>query len=40
MPFAVTADDVIAALTSLERLSRRIRSEAGLPEPIKYHAKH
>ncbi|PPF84979.1 glycerol dehydrogenase [Pseudoclavibacter sp. RFBJ3] len=40
MPFAVTSDDVIAALTSLERLSRRIRAEAGLPEPVKYHAKH
>ncbi|PPF40071.1 glycerol dehydrogenase [Pseudoclavibacter sp. AY1H1] len=40
MPFAVTSDDVISALTSLERLSRRIRAEAGLPEPVKYHAKH
>ncbi|MBF4460744.1 MULTISPECIES: glycerol dehydrogenase [unclassified Pseudoclavibacter] len=40
MPFAVSSDDVIAALTSLERLSRRIRAEAGLPEPVKYHAKH
>ncbi|MCU1407445.1 MAG: glycerol dehydrogenase [Glaciihabitans sp.] len=34
MPFAVRAEDVVAALKSLERFSRRVRAEAGLPEPV------
>lgn len=38
MPFPVTADDVFYALKSIEGLSRRIRSEAGLPEPVFYSA--
>lgn len=40
MPFPVTADDVVAALTSIERLSRSIRAEKGLPEPVEYEAAH
>ncbi len=36
MPFPVTADDVLAALTALEGLSRRVRREHGLPEPELY----
>jgi glycerol dehydrogenase len=38
MPFPVTAEDVYLALKSIEGLSRRIRSEAGLPEPEFYTA--
>lgn len=40
MPFSVTATDVVSAMKSLERLSRRYRSDAGLPEPVKYAAPH
>ena len=40
MPFPVTAADVVAALTSIERLSRSIRADKGLPEPVKYEAAH
>jgi glycerol dehydrogenase len=36
MPFPVTADGVLAALTALEGLSRRVRREHGLPEPELY----
>lgn len=36
MPFPVTADDVLAALTALEGISRRVRREQGLPEPRLY----
>lgn len=36
MPFPVTADDVLAALTALEGISRRVRREQGLPEPLLY----
>ena len=36
MPFPVTADDVLAALTAIEGLSRRVRREHGLPEPELY----
>ncbi|AXK46489.1 glycerol dehydrogenase [Brachybacterium saurashtrense] len=36
MPFPVTAEDVLAALTALEGLSRRVRREHGLPEPERY----
>ncbi len=38
MPFEVRASDVVAAMKSLERFSRRVRTEAGLPDPKKYHA--
>ncbi|MBA2561256.1 MAG: glycerol dehydrogenase [Propionibacteriales bacterium] len=40
MPFEVRAEDVAAALTSIERLARRVRAEAFLPEPEPYHAPH
>ncbi|KQR47083.1 glycerol dehydrogenase [Frigoribacterium sp. Leaf164] len=40
MPFPMTADDVVAALTAIERLSRSIRAQAGLPEPVAYVAQH
>jgi len=40
MPFPVTAADVVAALVSIERLSRSIRAERGLPEPELYVAAH
>lgn len=40
MPFPVTAEDVVAALTSIEQLSRRVRAEHGLPEPVKHIAAH
>jgi glycerol dehydrogenase len=36
MPFPVTADMVVDALTVIEGLSRRVRAEYGLPEPVKY----
>jgi glycerol dehydrogenase len=36
MPFAVTAEDVVVALKSIERLSRSVRKARGLPEPVKY----
>lgn len=36
MPFPVTADDVLAALTAIEGLSRRVRREHGLAEPELY----
>jgi glycerol dehydrogenase len=36
MPFPVTADGVLAALTALEGISRRVRREHGLPEPERY----
>jgi len=40
MPFQVTAADVLAALRSIERLSRSIRAARGLPEPERYVAAH
>ena len=40
MSFEVTAESVVYALISVERLSRQIRAEAGLPEPVKYVAHH
>ena len=40
MSFEVTAENVVYALISVERLSRQIRAEAGLPEPVKYVARH
>lgn len=38
MPFPVTADDVVDALTSIEGFARQVRAEAGLPEPVFYTA--
>ncbi|TFC18133.1 glycerol dehydrogenase [Cryobacterium algoritolerans] len=40
MPFVVTADDVVDALKSIERLSRSVRKARGLPAPVKYVQKH
>jgi glycerol dehydrogenase len=40
MPFDVRAADVVSALASIERSSRRIREEAGLPGPTPYKAPH
>lgn len=36
MPFPVTADAVVAALTAIEGISRRVRAERGLPEAVLY----
>lgn len=38
MPFAVTAESVVSAMRSVERLARRYRADIGLPEPEKYRA--
>jgi glycerol dehydrogenase len=40
MPFPVTPELVVDALKAIEGLSRSIRAEHGLPEPVLYHAKH
>lgn len=40
MPFPVTVDAVIAALTAIEPISRRVRAARGLPEPVRYVAPH
>lgn len=40
MPFPVTADQVVDALKTVEILSRRIRADRGLPEPVKWIAPH
>lgn len=40
MPFEVTADDVTAALTSIDRHATRIREKSNLPAPAPYTAKH
>ncbi|GAA4847298.1 glycerol dehydrogenase [Luteimicrobium xylanilyticum] len=40
MPFPVTADLVVDALVAVEGISRRVRSEHGLPEPELYVARH
>ncbi|MBC7441814.1 MAG: glycerol dehydrogenase [Ramlibacter sp.] len=40
MPFVVTADDVLDALKSIERLSRSVRVARGLPAPVAYVQKH
>jgi len=40
MPFAVSPGELVSALASIEGFSRRVRAEAGLPEPVKFHAKH
>ncbi|GAB3402276.1 glycerol dehydrogenase [Schumannella luteola] len=40
MPFAVSPGELVSALASIEGFSRRVRAEAGLPEPVEFHAKH
>ena len=40
MPFPVTPELVVDALVSLESISRRVREDRGLPEPVKYVAEH
>jgi glycerol dehydrogenase len=40
MPFEVRSSDVAAALASVERFARRVRDEAGLPEPQPHRAPH
>lgn len=40
MPFEVRSSDVVSALKSIERFSRRVRDEAGLPAPKPYVAAH
>ncbi|GAA4684244.1 glycerol dehydrogenase [Frondihabitans cladoniiphilus] len=40
MPFEVTPELVVDALKAIERLSRSIRAEKGLAEPVLYHAPH
>ncbi len=40
MPFVITADDVVVALKSIERLSRSVRAARSLPAPVKYVQKH
>lgn len=40
MPFPVTVDAVVAALSAVEAISRRVRAERGLPEPTPYVAPH
>lgn len=40
MPFEVRPADLVAALKSIERFSRRVREEAGLPAPVLYEAHH
>jgi glycerol dehydrogenase len=38
MPFEVRSADVVSALASIERFSRRVRREARLPDPVPYSA--
>ncbi|WP_144681818.1 glycerol dehydrogenase [Cellulosimicrobium sp. TH-20] len=38
MPFPVRVPDLVDALRSIEGFSRRVRAEAGLPEPVKHTA--
>ena len=40
MPFPVTPEMVVESLIALERISRRVREDRGLPKPVKYEAKH
>ena len=40
MPFPVTPEMVVESLIALEGISRRVLEERGLPEPVKYEAKH
>lgn len=38
MPFAVAVPDVVDALRAVEGIARRVRADAGLPEPAPYRA--
>ncbi|WP_320776309.1 glycerol dehydrogenase [Streptomyces sp. CRN 30] len=38
MPFEVRGEDVVSALKSIERLAVRVRSDAGLPAPVRHEA--
>ncbi|MCU1620560.1 MAG: glycerol dehydrogenase [Modestobacter sp.] len=38
MPFPVRVPELVDALRSIEGLSRGVRAEAGLPEPVAHHA--
>ncbi|ROR96946.1 glycerol 2-dehydrogenase (NAD+) [Salana multivorans] len=40
MPFPVSAEQVVSALKAIEGISRRVRAETGLPEPVAYVAGH
>jgi glycerol dehydrogenase len=40
MPFPVTPELVVQALIAIEGISRRVRADHGLPEPVLYVAKH
>ncbi|ALE75820.1 glycerol dehydrogenase [Pseudonocardia sp. EC080625-04] len=40
MPFEVLADDVAAALASIDRFATRVREDAKLPAPVPYAAAH
>ncbi|MCT1452458.1 glycerol dehydrogenase [Corynebacterium sp. p3-SID1145] len=40
MPFPVAPEMVVESLIALEHISRRVREQRGLPEPVKYEAKH
>lgn len=40
MPFAVSSDDLVGALKSIDRLAGRVRVNAHLPAPVPYSAKH
>lgn len=40
MPFEVTPELVVQALVAIEGISRRVRADHGLPEPVLYVAKH
>lgn len=40
MPFPVSAAEVVSAMTSIERLAKRVRANAGLPEPVFFQAAH
>lgn len=40
MPFKISVADLVSALKSIERFSRLVRSEAGLPDPVQYVRHH
>lgn len=40
MPFPVTPEAVFDALVAIEGIARRVRTERGLPEPVKYSTGH
>lgn len=40
MPFDVSVTELVDALIAIERLARRVRREAALPEPVRHQAHH